>query len=151
MAIAPNRLQIATRIHYVMLREIGQGIDIERMLKDARYERDVLLVCDACPETDLLALAQQYRRSLPEVGGLATAQAKPRSREAGHAPQPTEWARDTSGFGITRPHPDSDLPSESDLPADSHLPDAAAPGTTHPAKPSKFRGPRHWLARLWSR
>ena len=31
------------------------------------------------------------------------------------------------------------------------LPDAAAPRTTHPAKPSKFRGPRHWLARLWSR
>jgi hypothetical protein len=56
-----RRLQLATRIHYALLREIGQGVDVGRMLKHPLYARDVLLVCDACNGHDLRRLAVAFR------------------------------------------------------------------------------------------
>ncbi|HSW23999.1 MAG TPA: hypothetical protein VLJ62_14635 [Burkholderiaceae bacterium] len=63
-----RRLQLATRIHYALLREIGQGIDVGRLLKHPLYARDVLLVCDACTGHDLRRLAGAFRgASMPEA------------------------------------------------------------------------------------
>jgi len=56
-----RRLQLATRIHYALLREIGLGIDVGRLLKHPLYARDVLLVCDACTGHDLRRLATAFR------------------------------------------------------------------------------------------
>jgi len=56
-----RRLQLATRIHYALLRELGQGIDVGRLLKHPLYARDVLLVCDACEGHDLRRLATAFR------------------------------------------------------------------------------------------
>jgi hypothetical protein len=56
-----RRLQLATRIHYALLREIGQGIDVGSLLKHPLYARDVLLVCDACTGHDLRRLAIAFR------------------------------------------------------------------------------------------
>jgi len=65
-----RRLQLATRIHYALLREIGQGIDVGRLLKHPLYARDVLLVCDACTGHDLRRLATAFRGvSMPTAGG----------------------------------------------------------------------------------
>lgn len=58
---ANRRLQIATRIHYALLRELGCGIDVGRLLKQPLYARDVLLVCDACEGNDLRRLATAFR------------------------------------------------------------------------------------------
>jgi hypothetical protein len=69
-----RRLQLATRIHYALLREIGQGIDVGRLLKHPLYARDVLLVCDACTGHDLRRLATAFRgASMPgaNAGGGA--------------------------------------------------------------------------------
>lgn len=61
-----RRLQLATRIHYALLRETGIGIDVGRLLKQPLYARDVLLVCDACSGHDLRRLATAFRgASLP--------------------------------------------------------------------------------------
>ena len=71
-----RRLQLATRIHYALLREIGQGIDVGRLLKHPLYARDVLLVCDACerarsaPSGDGLS---RRRRSLDAAGASGSA------------------------------------------------------------------------------
>jgi hypothetical protein len=63
-----RRLQLATRIHYALLREIGQGIDVGRLLKHPLYARDVLLVCDACSGHDLRRLATAFRgASIPNA------------------------------------------------------------------------------------
>ena len=65
-----RRLQLATRIHYALLREIGQGIDVGRLLKHPLYARDVLLVCDACTGHDLRRLATAFRgASMPATAG----------------------------------------------------------------------------------
>ena len=71
-----RRLQLATRIHYALLREIGQGIDVGRLLKHPLYARDVLLVCEACSGHDLRRLATAFRgASMPPSadGACATA------------------------------------------------------------------------------
>ena len=62
-----RRLQLATRIHYALLRELDCRIDISRLLKQPLYARDVLLVCDACPGNDLPRLARAYRGALQEA------------------------------------------------------------------------------------
>lgn len=90
-------MQIAQRIHQLMLREIGHAIEIERLLIEPHYARDVLLVCDAVPGAELAPLAALFRRAMLPPASSAGA--------PGHAQQPTEWARDTSGFGVTHPPP----------------------------------------------
>jgi hypothetical protein len=56
-------LKIADRIHRVLVRELGQGLDRQRMVREALYARDVLLVCDALRDTDAPFLAQHFRRA----------------------------------------------------------------------------------------
>jgi hypothetical protein len=65
-----RRLQLATRIHYALLRETGIDVDVGRLLKQPLYARDVLLVCDACSGHDLRRLATAFRgASLPAADG----------------------------------------------------------------------------------
>ncbi|MDP3084415.1 MAG: hypothetical protein Q8N44_12115 [Rubrivivax sp.] len=63
-----ERLQIASRIHQRLRRELGQGIDAERLLADRLYARDVLLVCQALGG-ELATLAQQLQIDKPQPGG----------------------------------------------------------------------------------
>jgi hypothetical protein len=98
-----GRLHIAQRIHQLLVREIEHAIEVERLLTDARYARDVLLVCDALPGSEGPPLAARFR-SLPlpaaDVVAPVAVGAAP-----GHAQQSTDWSRDTSGFGVSRPPP----------------------------------------------
>lgn len=63
-----HRLQLAQRIHLGLLRELGQGIDLSQMLGSALYARDVLLVCQAYPRSELPYLGEQFRRASAEAG-----------------------------------------------------------------------------------
>jgi len=87
-------LRIANRINLLLLRELGQGIEMRRMLGDALYVRDVLLVCDALPGSDLASLAQHFRVALTEPVD-----------EHGHS---SSFGTDSTGFGLSRPAPDFD-------------------------------------------
>ncbi len=84
-------IRIGNRINIVLHRQLQTGIDVRRLIDDALYARDVLLVCDAMPGTDLVALARDFRRALAE---------------------PPEEADSGWGFDVTRPATDSELPSE---------------------------------------
>jgi len=92
-----SRPQIAQLIHRILLREIGHDIEIDRLLNDERYARDVLFVCDACPGGELIPLAALFReasRGMPSVHEVRT---------PGHtAVAMGDW-HDTSGFGMTQP------------------------------------------------
>jgi hypothetical protein len=126
-----GRLQLAQRIHQVLAREIDHAIEVERLLTDPHYARDVLLVCDALPGSEAPPLAARFR-TLP---GPATGRVPPVAGPAapGHAQQPTDWSRDTSGFGVSRPPPVEPQ-------AGSH------PGADEPrATPAERR--RNWLPR----
>lgn len=84
-------IRIGNRINIVLHRQLHVGIDVKRLIDDRLYARDVLLVCDAMPGTDLVALARDFRRALTEA---------PEEFESG-------W-----GFDVTRPATDSELPEE---------------------------------------
>jgi hypothetical protein len=101
-----TRLRIATRIHFALMHRLGEGIDVGAMLKHEAHAREVLWVCEALGDPELLALARQFIR----VGTLA----ENASPATGHAAHETPWARDTSGFGLTRP-PELPDPAEPQL------------------------------------
>jgi hypothetical protein len=54
-------LTIAGRIDSALQRELGEGIDLARMLSDPLYQRDVLLVCQAQGAPELTAMAGEFR------------------------------------------------------------------------------------------
>ncbi len=97
MGTSLSRLQLAQRIHQLLLREIDHAIEVDRLLLDPRYARDVLLVCEAVPGGELVPLAALFREASRPVAG--------RHQNPGHAPQSNDWGRDTSGFGVTQPPP----------------------------------------------
>ena len=88
----PVQLRIATRIHFILKRDLGEGINVAAMLSDANEAREVLFVCQASGNPELVSLARQFINA----GKLA----KPAQAKV-EAPQDAAWARNTSGFGVT--------------------------------------------------
>jgi hypothetical protein len=120
-----HRLQLANRIHLGLMRELGQGIDVKRMLGSTLYARDVLLVCQGYPGTELQRLGEQFRQATAEL-------------IASRAARPSGWQRNSSGFGVSKPALASAYPGFDDF-ADS-LPD-----TRQPAR--RWLTPSTWFAR----
>lgn len=92
----PVQLRIAARIHFILKHDLGEGINVAAMLSDAREAREVLFVCQASGNPELVSLARQF----VNAGKLG----KP-AQATGEAPQDAAWARNTSGFGITQAAP----------------------------------------------
>jgi hypothetical protein len=88
----PAQLRIAARIHFILKHDLGEGISVAAMLSDANEAREVLFVCQASGNPELVSLARQFAHA----GKLA----KPTPAKA-DAPQDAAWARNTSGFGVT--------------------------------------------------
>ena len=90
-----TRLRIATRIHFALLRHLGEGIDVGNMLRRDAEAREVLWVCHASGDAELMALAHQYQRAVELE--------KEPLHMGGHKPQETHWSKNTSGFGLSQP------------------------------------------------
>jgi hypothetical protein len=95
-------LRIANRINLLLLRELGQGIDVKRMISQPRYARDVLLVCDARPGTDIASLALHFRHVRREQ---ANGESSPPPRRGIPSPRfglsrPPELADSSFGIGV---------------------------------------------------
>ena len=116
----PAQLRIAARIHYILKGMLGEGIDVAAMLNDPAEAREILYVCQASDNAELVALANQFfiasevarladASSLSRPKGTAAAGAKPTVAGAASAPQDAAWSRDTSGFGLSQP---ADLPTQ---------------------------------------
>lgn len=60
-------LKIAARVSTLLEKDIGVAVDTTRMLTERLYMRDVLLVCDAHPGTELAQLAIWFRKSAAEA------------------------------------------------------------------------------------
>ena len=125
MATMPSRLQIAQRLHQALQAEIEHGIEIERLLSEPRYARDVLLVCDALPGGELGTLAALFRAASPPAPGWTGG--------LGHTQHDSDWPRDSAGFGASRP-PAVGAPTD------------AEPAAPSPAAPAKGWRPR-WVGK----
>jgi hypothetical protein len=56
----PQRHQIASRIHDLLMHEMGEDVDVGLMLGPPEYARAVLSLCRACGSTELGRLAEQF-------------------------------------------------------------------------------------------
>ncbi len=120
--VLDSRAALINDIDTQLRHYLGQGIDPQRTLVDARYARDVLLVCDGMGGTDLPTLARQFRQvsqgvrvTLPVLRAAVAVEPEPQSASSsqrtaeagapgGHdAGPPQGWARNTSGFGHSHP------------------------------------------------
>ena len=97
--------RIAHRIHLLLLRELGQGIDVRRMINERLYARDVLLVCDARPGTDLASLALHFRATRSALAAEAVAAAAPPATGVGV----TLSSLFGTDFEVSRPAREGDL------------------------------------------
>lgn len=57
-----TRSQIATRIHQLLLTELGEDVDISLLLGPPDYARAVVSLCRSCGSTELARLAEQFQR-----------------------------------------------------------------------------------------
>jgi hypothetical protein len=107
-------LKTAERMNALLLHELGQGVDGLRMVAEPLYARDVLLVCDAMPGTELAQLSRQFRvaaseKAQDEASSPRTAATATRAPHAGQGPDsrgatrgnPDTGARNSSGFGTS--------------------------------------------------
>ncbi len=124
-----SRLRTATRIHYLLARQLGEGIDIGAMLKRDDYAREVLFVCEASDDPELHRLAAQFR-SAPQLD--ATLAQRPLAAHTAAAPLDTSWGRDSSGFGVSRPP----------------MGDVAAGARATPRRDVRWYQPSTWFANL---
>ena len=86
-------LRIAERLQQPFEAQLGIAIDAQRMVCDSAYALDVLTVCEARPDSPLMALAQQFRLALAEPAGADDTDAQ--------AADTTGWGADSTGFGAT--------------------------------------------------
>jgi hypothetical protein len=88
-----QRTFIAGRIDVQMRRHLGMPVDTHRAVADARYSRDMLLVCDAMTDTEMPHLAQQFRvaEALHDSARRAMSP-RPNARLAASTPPPREPA-----------------------------------------------------------
>ncbi|HOB96878.1 MAG TPA: hypothetical protein PK306_22370 [Aquabacterium sp.] len=135
MGTTLSRLQLAQRIHKLLVKEIEHAIEVERLLADPRYARDVLLVCEAVPGGELGALAALFREASAGQPGVP-----------GHAAQANDWGRDTSGFGMTQPPSlAGPMPRTASLHQASRRAGDSEPAPLAPARPSwlpRWRSPK---------
>ncbi len=89
-----TRLRIATRIHFALLRQYGEHVEIGILMQGGADAREAMFVCEASGDTELATLARRLRHADRAEAKAPTA--KP-------APQETPWADNTTGFGISRP------------------------------------------------
>lgn len=90
-----TRLRIATRIHFALLRQYGEHVEIGSLMKGGADAREAMFVCEASGDTELATLARRLRHADRAESRAATT--------ATPAPQEAAWANNTTGFGISRP------------------------------------------------
>jgi hypothetical protein len=55
-----SRLAIASRIHDLLLHELGESVDVSLLLGPAEYARAVLSLCRSCGSSELAELADRF-------------------------------------------------------------------------------------------
>jgi hypothetical protein len=88
-----HRFRIATRIHYALKRELGEGIDVGMMLGRPDYAHEILAACRASGDLELAALAREFQACSALVNGQDAAPAAAR-------PAPSDADADEEGTSV---------------------------------------------------
>ena len=114
------RLRLATRLHFMLRRQLDQDFDIAALVQGGFDARAALRLCRNSGRPDLIAAAREleaaHRAEAKASARRATAalekpSSKPVIRPAkkpaavGRQAQDLDWSKDTSGFGFSLPPP----------------------------------------------
>ena len=91
-----TRLRIATRIHFALLRQYGEHVEIGSLMRGGADVREAIWVCEASGDAELASMARALRHAERADRQEAKAAAK-------STPQEAVWASNTTGFGVSRP------------------------------------------------
>ncbi len=94
-----SRLRIATRIHFALLRHYDENVPVETLLAGGAQAQEALWVCEASADPELMALAERFAQAEPPPAPRP----RPDFVDSRPAPQDADWARNTSGFGVSMP------------------------------------------------
>jgi hypothetical protein len=112
------RLRLATRLHFMLRRQLDQDFDIAALVQGGFDARAALRLCRNSGRPDLIAAARELelahraeakasaRRaaaSLEKPVPRPPSKATKRKLLGGRKAQDLEWSKDTSGFGISLP------------------------------------------------
>jgi hypothetical protein len=112
------RLRLATRLHFMLRRQLDQDFDIAILLQGGFEARAALRLCRSSGRPELIAVARELElahRAEAKASARRAAAAlekpsfKPVIRGSKRAPpvgrkvQDLEWSKDTSGFGLSLP------------------------------------------------
>ena len=61
-----NKLRIATRIHFALLRHYSEDVPVSDLIKGEADAREALWVCEASGIDELVTLAQQFEAATAE-------------------------------------------------------------------------------------
>ncbi len=109
MTASLTRLHLATRMHFGLLRLLGEGLDVARMLRDRDYADEAINICRSLDDFALLELAERFgEANAVEDVKVHLAAAARSAREAlamiprrgPSVPQEMTWSQQTSGFGL---------------------------------------------------
>lgn len=104
-----TRLQLATRIHFALLRNLGEGIDVGRMLRQRDYADEALNVCRSLDDDGLYDLADRFEEATAAENAKVHMDVAAKAARAALAliprrgpvtPQEMPWSQQTSGFGL---------------------------------------------------
>ena len=112
------RLRIATRLHFMLRRQLDQDFEISALVQGGFEARAALRLCRTSGQPNLIALARELERAHRAEAKASARRTsatleQPSSRPSIHNPkravisgrkaQDMEWSKDTSGFGLTLP------------------------------------------------
>jgi hypothetical protein len=112
------RLRLATRLHFMLRRQLDQDFDIAALVQGGFDARAALRLCrnsglpeliSAARELEMAHRAEAKASARRAAAALEKPSHKPVSRSAkraapvGRQAQEMDWSRDTSGFGLSLP------------------------------------------------
>jgi hypothetical protein len=68
-------LKIARRINTLLTESLGEGVQVQRMVDEPLYARDVLLVCESLGGEEFTKLARMFRQARMEAPAPSAATA----------------------------------------------------------------------------
>ena len=112
------RLRLATRLHFMLRRQLDQDFDIAALVQGGFEARAALRLCRGSGQPELMAAARALEKAhraeskasakrvaatLEKPSSLSISRSAKRPAPVGRKSQDMDWAKDTSGFGLSLP------------------------------------------------
>lgn len=103
------RLRLATRINHLLMRELGEGVDVGMLLKRAPYAAEVLYVCAASGNEELKSLGAEFALAT-QAHHARVVEAMERAAAPSKAAASSGWPSSPSDFSPSQPVDDPTQP-----------------------------------------